>query len=465
VRWTSVKPAALPRLPCWPGVTAVVAAVIVLAACGSASGLRPRPHSRAAAHQATPAPSVGEVAETAFAGHGELAFVSRGQLWVLDGATGTLRRVTTPGMTALDPQFSRDGRWLAFLGSSASPPAPAYTVWLASGDGGGAREILASGGLIGWSPAADLLAVTTADTIRLVGPSGSARTLARAPGVGSGVWPGVGSAVWSPDGRSLAVSQGSPSSGSLTSYPVAGGRPTVWLRLTAQEGSGNNLIDPAGWWPHQGIGYWAVGDCDSCNADGDPFYVIPSPGAHPRRLGSTLADGGLDQVAAAPDGQLAIVAETPGPGMGGRVIWQDRAVQVCGLRAAGCASIPSPASTVTLDPAWSPAGGTLALVRGPYLASVGFPQNAVAAWYDAHQLWLYDPAHGSLRELDASGASVPTWAADGKSLLYVADDGLWLLPSLSGRPVPIAGPLFPPDKWPSFYGQVNWLGQFAWWPG
>jgi hypothetical protein len=46
----------------------------------------------------------------------------------------------------------------------------------------------------------------------------------------------------------------------------------------------------------------------------DPFYVIP-PGAHPQLLGTTLADTGLDQVATAPDGRLAIAAEIPGPGM------------------------------------------------------------------------------------------------------------------------------------------------------
>jgi hypothetical protein len=49
----------------------------------------------------------------------------------------------------------------------------------------------------------------------------------------------------------------------------------------------------------------------------DPFYVIP-PGAHPQLLGTTLADTGLDQVATAPDGRLAIAAEIPaqacGPG-------------------------------------------------------------------------------------------------------------------------------------------------------
>jgi hypothetical protein len=137
-------------------------------------------------------------------------------------------------------------------------------------------------------------------------------------------------------------------------------------------------------------------------------------------------------------------------------------VKICGLPAVACANVPSPALTVALDPAWSPGGNMLALVRAPYRASPGFPQNVVAAWYDAHQLWLYDPARRSLRNLNATGASVPAWSADGKSLLYVARDGLWLLPTLAGHPVRIAGPLFSPDNWPAYYGQVQWCSQFAW---
>lgn len=208
-----------------------------------------------------------------------------------------------------------------------------------------------------------------------------------------------------------------------------------------------------------------LGDCASCNADGDPFYVIGSPGGHPQLLGTTLADSSLDQVAAASDGRLAIVAETRGPGMGGRLIWQDRRVEACGVEAAACTAVPSPSSTVTLDPAWSPDGTRLALVGAPYRASPGFPQNIVAAWYDAHQLWLYDPAGRSMRKLNADGAAVPTWSPDGKSMLYVARDSIWLLPRLTGQPVRIAGPLFAPDNWPAYYGQVTWVSQFAWWPG
>jgi Tol biopolymer transport system component len=137
---------------------------------------------------------------------------------------------------------------------------------------------------------------------------------------------------------------------------------------------------------------------------------------------------------------------------------------VC-LPAAACAVVPSPPGTVTLDPAWSPDATTLALVRAPTRASPGFGQPAVARWYEAHQLWLYHPATHSLSRLDAGGAAVPAWSADGNSLLYAARDGIWLLPRPSDQPVRIATPLFQPDHWPTYYGQVSWAAQFAWWSG
>jgi hypothetical protein len=37
-----------------------------------------------------------------------------------------------------------------------------------------------------------------------------------------------------------------------------------------------------------------------------------------------------------------------------------------------------------------------------------------------------------------------------------------LLPRLGGRPVRVAGPLFWPNHWPNYYGQVDWTDQFAW---
>ena len=405
-----------------------------------------------------PATPVLTVDAAAFAGHGELAFVSRGTLWVLDGTTKTLRRVPTPpGVTPSAPVFSPDGRWLAFLGMTTSRAGTASPrLWLASGDGRGTHKIrgLPASGLVGWNPARDVLAVTARAAVWLVWPSGRTRALVRAAGIGP--------AAWSPGGGALAVATATASASTLASYPLTGGHPTVWARLHARSGM-NYLIDPAGWWPHQGIGFWALTNSQSLNADQDPFYVIPAPGTRPRLLGNTPPGNALNQVAAAA-GRLALVAETPGAGLG-RVVWQARRIKICGPAAGACTMLASPPSTVTLDPAWSPGGTQLTFVRAPSRASPAFPQHALTAWYNAHQLWVYTPATRSLRKLGASGAAVPAWSADGHSLLYIARDGVWLLPRLTGRPVRIATPLFTPGNWPAYYGQVDWNPQFAWWSG
>lgn len=224
------------------------------------------------------------------------------------------------------------------------------------------------------------------------------------------------------------------------------------------------IIDPAGWWPRWGIGFWVFGDGMVHNNDQTPLDVIPAPGTRPRLLGYTLSGNSAPAVAAAPNGSLAIV-NNPDLRNIGRIIWEDKQVEACSPVTGTCTPVPAPPSAVTLDPAWSPDGSHLAYVRAPYRASPAFPQAVAEAWYGAHQLWLYDPASRSARQLDASGASAPAWSPDGKSVLYVARDAIWMLPKLAGQPARIAGPLYPPHHWPLYYGQVNWASQFAWWAG
>ena len=192
---------------------------------------------------------------------------------------------------------------------------------------------------------------------------------------------------------------------------------------------------------------------------------MASPGARPRPLGDTLSNGTTVAFAAASSGSLAIVNAAVGP-YNGRVYWQAKQVQVCDPKPPVCRPLPAPTSTVTVDPSWSPGGTTLAFAEAPSVASSDlFDQSAVAGWYGAHQLWLYDAAQRTLRKVGAArGATVPQWSGDGKALLYVAQDGLWLLPGLTESPVEIASPLFQKDKWPSYYAQIDWLGQFAWSP-
>jgi len=143
----------------------------------------------------------------AFAGHGRLAFVSSGRLYVLDGTAATeparLDAVAAPA-GAIAPAWSRDGRWLAFIVAPPSPypvvSTPSGTLWLADADGNGARPVLANAGPFAWSPAAGVLAATVTNPA-----TGSTEVCEFRPGTTPRLLPGVeGPAVWSPDGRQLA---------------------------------------------------------------------------------------------------------------------------------------------------------------------------------------------------------------------------------------------------------------------
>jgi Tol biopolymer transport system component len=104
-------------------------------------------------------------------------------------------------------------------------------------------------------------------------------------------------------------------------------------------------------------------------------------------------------------------------------------------------------------------------VKAPYTF------DPARAWYEAHEVFLWNPRSGSTRRLaDVSGASVPTWSRDGSHLLYVSGDGLWLAPvGRGGKAVAIEYPLFPHQQWNttsatiSYFGQIDWTGQFSWW--
>src|SRR5216684_5836121 len=126
-------------------------------------------------------PAGGDTAPTvnarAFAGHGDLAFVSNGTLYVLDGATGALRRVADLPLDEGGPQFSPNGQWLLYPGATA-------TSFLARSDGTGARKLPGSAN---WLPDGDLSVSTgSAPKASVVGSNG---TLHPAPSSASSARP------------------------------------------------------------------------------------------------------------------------------------------------------------------------------------------------------------------------------------------------------------------------------------
>jgi Tol biopolymer transport system component len=419
------------------------------------------------------------VDQAAFAGHGQLAFVSRGTLWVVDGASAStaLRQVRTPGLVPRSPSFSPDGKWLAFVASKEASQdfggdvistVLSSGLWLARSDGSHAHPLrgVAIQAAFGWGPHSDLFAISVgkaatvpfgdATGVDLVSPAGAVRQLVANTHVTG--------AVWSPDGSAIALSTQTGPSGpdpwtaTLASYPVDGGPSTLWQSLT------ESYIVPAGWWPVWGIGYTTVGSGGvpggDATADGSPFFAVARPEATPRPLGTTLENGSAGVPSSSVTGWLAFVDATSGGGVG-RTIWQGKQVVVCSPVTTECTAVPHPAGTVTVDPVWSPNGATLAYAQGP-VGPEWYSQQAVATWYDAHELRVFDPASGSTRQAPRDpGATVPLWSNDMKNLLYASDNGLWLGTTTAMAPVEIAQPLFG-GAWPAFYGQVAFASQFSW---
>jgi hypothetical protein len=114
------------------------------------------------------------------------------------------------------------------------------------------------------------------------------------------------------------------------------------------------------------------------------------------------------------------------------------------------------------DLAWSPAG-TLAFVEAKAETAADFFPSTVKHWYSTHHLFVL--GRGAARPVEVAGtqgAAAPTWSCNGKSLLFVSGDALWLLSRLGRAPVRVAWPLRPPSDWGSYYGEVDGASGFAW---
>ncbi len=452
----------------------------------------------------------------AFTGHGELAFISRGRVWVLDGRAGTLRRLPTPGgYTPSSPVFSHDGRWLAYLARSGRSAYGPFELWIAHGDGTGVHRVrgLAVNQFIGWSPDTDLVAVTAGESthvpydsptaLDVISPPGHARALFTRGGEAAMMRHGaIRSAVWAPDGRSLAMSTYSPdpeSGTQILDVPVRrGARPRRWFSIANTQhfagapGCGphclakQTIADLAGWWPKWGLAFWVVTSGMDHNSDATPLAVLRTSGARPRVITHTLSDGTTDAVSSGPAGRLSVVASTSSAG---REYALGKTVENCSPSTFRCAPIPgastwtgqplpcnpcfgAPAtgrgSAVSLDPAWSPTGTLLAYVKAPAYRAAAGPD---LAWYQAHELYVWNTRTNQTRRIgQLRGSSLPTWSRNGTSLLYVSGDGLWLVDPATGKTTEIEHPLYPETQWKNigndatlaFYGQIPWSRQFSW---
>jgi TolB protein len=406
-----------------------------------------------------PKPVVPAVNSRAMTGHGTVAFVSLGALWLFGDGVDGLHQLMPGTRHPQQPTFSADGRWLTVTAGRVG-----QQVWLARSNGTGLHKLHGPVSLIGWSPQGHVLGLEVRNRTRtavvVLRPGHAVHVVARINGEYG--------AAWSPDGRAIAVVSFDYPLGrtAIRTFPVGGEAPTTWFSVPTQKvrfaGMDEIRLQIAGWWRRTGIGFWVYGNGMVGAIDQAPLELVARPGAAPRHLADSLTGYREAAVTAARNGGLAVVAETSKHGFG-RLIWQDKRVTVCAPGAHMCGQAPAPRGSVTLDPAWSPNGRHLAYVVAAEISSAGFPQATVTRWYNNHRLMLDNVSTGRAQVVpDSYGATAPRWSDDGRTLFFESHDGLWLLVAGARRPVQVASPLFAPTYWPAYYGQVDWTGQFAW---
>jgi dipeptidyl aminopeptidase/acylaminoacyl peptidase len=397
----------------------------------------------------TSAPATGDsAAASSFSGHGLLAYISRGSLLVLNGNTGSQVLVAPRREEPSTPQFSPNGRWLSFyLGRGRAG--------IARADGTAVR--VAKGAAV-WLPDSDLL---LGHSIFRVAPRGRVRLMrvAQAP---------ANLSVWASDGSRYAFVSRRLVYGKHGSFhgleqlklsDSLRGPQTLWheerISFNRRDGFKGNAIAGIVVLPdHEGVLVsFDPMQSASIAADGIPLYEIRSARGPLHKLGVTVGQ----RISIGAAGHVAL------GGGGDRYAWTTKTVETCAAANARCTAVAAPANKLTLDPAWSPNGKMLAFVAAIPETAGDFVQKTIKRWYATRHLWLLRARSSRPVELPGTtGAAAPVWSRDGKSILYVANDGLWLVPRLGERPRAIAGPLFLPNHWPSYYGQINWTSQFAW---
>jgi hypothetical protein len=96
------------------------------------------------------------------------------------------------------------------------------------------------------------------------------------------------------------------------------------------------------------------------------------------------------------------------------------------------------------------------------------------SWVHTRTLWVADP-NGRTYELRAAGTGVYDlqWSRDGRHVLYLRDNAIWLIGVSGGTPVKIAdsspigsSPALPTVPGPFGYDRYgSWSGTLAWFRG
>jgi len=391
----------------------------------------------------------------AFKGQGLLAFVWDGLLYVLDGDSGDLTRLSDAGWAG-EPKWSPDGQWLAYIRYSDAQMDDGK-LFLVNPEGSRSYEVNEVNGLplpvnsneISWLPASDVLVVALNEQgLYMVRPGDTPDKVNDISG------------VLSPDGKTIAFVKTLPydekhpenRSDALYVVPVDGKEP-VQLYVAPKSG-----ICSTGWWPDSKGLLFRIDPWHSASimADGVGLYSLPMTGGEPQLLTTSL--GYSEWISWSPDGSKLLTVKGTG-----REIWLNKSLAVCDVKTGESIDLPQRPGTVSLDPDWSPDGKYITYVQAAEPKEDISSAAGVASWEHTRTLWVADADGKNARQIKEAGTYIkrPLWSRDGSYIVYLKDNSVWLVNLSGGSPVKIVGAF--PDATDSFgyYGYVSWSNILA----
>lgn len=371
----------------------------------------------------------------AFKNQGKLAFVKEGSLYVLDGETCSLIKVSQSGQV-LQPKWSFDGQWLAYIQVHQSNHMEG-SLYLVKRDGSQLHRVQGLPGEVMpfayfWSPNENHLAVSCRG-LWLVKPQEASRQLEKnEPEVNPRV-------AWSPDGKQLAYSVTLPykeeevqnRSDALYTLNISTGK---IIKHLVSDSAG---IAPVAWWPDgKGLLYWedpchsasiAADGLDLCSfrIDGRKSYHF-SPGLTDPNWLTMFKDGRLLRVAGA-----------------GRELWTEKGLEICVPEKEWTIRLNIPQGMVAADPSISSDERNIAFVAAPDLGSGNYPDpDKIESWAASRALWIANEDGSGARKLVKAGGNIhdPQWSKDGKNILYISQDCLWIIDLQANERHKILGP-------------------------